>query len=397
MGFSVSATMAIFFAAFLTLFSFLYASVNDAFDAVEGSLETKLDDMSDRASTSIDFVNARYYPDDNTLEVMVRNSGGTSLEANATELLIDGLLSASVTYEVNGLATDLWLPTDLLIIRLVDPNIDFRSGVDARAFANTGVRLASPTSLSVGDEVYVLDGTSIDVFTLEGAFDFTITDATHLANPSDVKVYGDYLYVLDNGTHVDRFSTEGVWTDEFVANPANTPAPGSMALDGSYMYLVDGQNHVDRYDLSTGAFVDILVPNGGTMTSPTDICAGAYLFVTDYASGAYHIDRYALDGTGGSEIITGSALSVPTDISVSAPGLDDRHLYIADGGREILVFGEDGTYQDSVEDGLSDAVRGVDATGKIYVSDGANGLVIENLGASIKVVTENGVSKVMQL
>jgi hypothetical protein len=249
----------------------------------------------------------------------------------------------------------------------------------------------------VGDEVYVLDGTSIDVFTLEGAFDFTITDATHLANPSEVKVYGDYLYVLDNGTHVDRFSAEGVWTDEFVADPTNTPAPGSMAVDGSYMYLVDGQNHVDRYDLSTGAFVDILVPNGGTMTSPRDICAGAYLFVTDYASGAYHIDRYALDGTGGSEIVAGSALSVPTDISVSAPGLDDRHLYIADGGQEILVFDEDGTYQDSVDDGLSDAVRGVDATGKIYVSDGANGLVIENLGTSIKVVTENGVSKVMQL
>ncbi len=182
--------------------------------------------MSDRASTSIDFVNARYYPDDNTLEVMVRNSGGTSLEANATELLIDGLLSASATYEVNGLATDLWLPTDVLIIRLVDPNIDFRSGVDARAFANTGVRLASPTSLSVGDEVYVLDGTSIDVFTLEGAFDFTITDAMHLANPSDVKVYGDYLYVLDNGTHVDRFSAEGIWTDEFVADRYEHPGPG---------------------------------------------------------------------------------------------------------------------------------------------------------------------------
>ncbi len=102
-------------------------------------------------------------------------------------------------------------------------------------------------------------------------------------------------------------------------------------------------------------------------------------------------------GQAGRRSITGSALSTPTDISVSAPGLDDRHLYIADGGQEILVFGEDGTYQDSVDDGLSDAVRGVDATGKIYVSDGANGLVIENLGTSIKVVTENGVSKVMQL
>jgi hypothetical protein len=77
--------------------------------------------------------------------------------------------------------------------------------------------------------------------------------------------------------------------------------------------------------------------------------------------------------------------------------LQDTYVYIVNNSREILVFDESGTYQGSVTDGLSSSVRGVDATGKIFVLDGVNGLVTENLGTSIKVVAENGVSKIDML
>ncbi len=397
MGFSVSATMAIFFAAFLTLFSFLYSSVNDAFDTVTGSFEDKYEDMSDKASTSFDFIDARYFKDDNRIDIRLRNSGGTSLECNETELLVDGLLVGSATFAVDGATSDLWLPTDVMTISLDDPNITFEADIDAREFAANDARLTTPRNMSVGDEVYIIDGTDIDVFTLEGAFDFTITDETNLVTPSDVKAYGDYLYVLDNGTHIDRFTSAGAWVDAFVNDATNTPAPASIAVDADYIYIVDGQSHVDRYDLSTGAFVDCLIANGGTMTAPVDISVGAYIFVMDSSTGTYHVDRYALDGSGGQQIVGSTMLSAPTDLATSASGLDRRFLYVANNSEEVLVFDEDGNYQDSVSDGLSDDVWGVEATGKIYVSDGANGLVIENLGTSIKVVTENGVSKVIQL
>lgn len=397
MGFSVSATMAIFFAAFLTLFSFLYSSVNDAFDTVTGSFEDKYDDMSDKASTSFDVIDARYFKDENRLDIRLLNTGGTSLVCNDTELLVDGLLAGSATFSVDGGTTDLWLPTDVMTISLDDPDISFEADLVAREFESNDACLASASNMSVGSEVYIIDGAEIDVFTLEGAFDFTISDPTNLVAPSDIKAFGDYLYVLDNGTHVDRFTTAGAWVDVFIDDATNTPSPGAIAVDASYTYIVDGQDHVDRFDASTGAFVDCLIANGGTMNAPADISVGAYVFIIDTSSGTYHLDRYALDGSGGMEIVGSGSLTAPTDLAASPAGLDSRSLYVANGGDEILVFGEDGSYQDSVSDGLSDDVRGVDATGKIYVSDGANGLVIENLGTSMKVVTENGVSKVIQL
>jgi archaellum component FlaF (FlaF/FlaG flagellin family) len=389
--------MAIFFAAFLTLFSFLYSSVNDAFDTVTGSFEDKYDDMSDRASTSFDFIDARYFKDDNRLDIRLRNSGGTALECNETELLVGGMLVSSATFAVDGGTSELWLPTDIMTISLDDPNLTFETGLDAREFASNDARLTTPKNISVGDEVYVIDGDEIDVFTLEGAFDYTISDPTNIVAPSDVKAYGDYLYVLDNGTHVDRFTPTGSWVDAFIADATNTPAPTAISVDEDYIYVLDGQNHLDRYDLSTGAFVDCLIANGGTMTAPVDVSVGAYVFVMDTSTGAYHIDRYALDGSGGQQIVGPYMLAAPTDLAASPAGLDTRFLYVANNSDEVLVFDEDGDYQDSVSEGLSDDVWGVDATGKIYVSDGANGLVIENLGTSMKVVTENGVSKVIQL
>jgi len=397
MGFSVSATMAIFFAAFLTLFSFLYSSVNDAFDTVTNSFEDKYDDMSDRASTSFDLIDARYYRDDNRLDIRLRNSGGTSLECNETELLVEGVLVGSATYTVGNGTSDLWLPTDVMTISLTDPNITFDATADLREFASNDERLSSPRNISVGDEVYIIDGGDIDAFTLEGTFDFTVSDPTHIIRPVDLKAYGDYVYVLDNGTHVDRLTSSGVWVDAFINDATNTSAPGSVAVDADYVYLVDAQDHVDRYSRATGAFVDCLIPNGGTMSAPVDIFVGAFVLITDFSGGSYHVDRYALDGSGGTQIIGSSMLTAPTDISVSPPGLDRRFVYVVNNSEEVLVFDEDGNYLDSVSDGLSDAVWGTDATGKIYVSDGANGLVVENLGTSIKVVTENGVSRVIQL
>jgi len=397
MGFSVSATMAIFLAAFLILFSLLYSSVNDAFDRVSSSFDEKYNDLSDRASTSISFVDVTYTRDFNSLKVRVENTGGTVLRTDETELLVHGVLTTPSTMTIGGSASDIWFPTEVLTISIASPGIQFSSGLEARMHKSTNSRLSSASNITVSDAAYVLDGQSIDVFTLEGTFDFTITDPTHLIHPQDIKAYGDYLYVLDNGTHVDRYSSAGAWIDEFINDSTDTPSPSSIAVDGTYVYLVDGNNHIDRYDESTGAFVDQIIPNGGTMSSPRDVFVGAYIFVTDFLSGSYHIDRYALNGGGGTQVIGPNLLAAPTDISASAAGLDTRCLFVVNNSREVLVFDESGALLDSISDGLGDSVRGVDATGKIFVSDGVNGLVIENFGTSVKVVVENGVSSVTML
>ncbi len=397
MGFSVSATMAIFLAAFLILFSILYVSVTDAFDKVTVSLDERYDDMSERSQTQISIIDVNYYRDTNDLEVLVQNTGSIALEISESNLLVSGLLMSSFIAEIEGKTTDIWLPLEVLTITVNDPLIDFDSDVGLRNLVANDAQLSSPTSLSVGECAYVLDGNSIDVFTLTGTFSFTITDATHMVAPSDVKVFGEYLYVLDETSHIDRFDTDGNWVDVFVSDATNAPSPVSFAIDSDYIYMIDNFGHIDRFNISTGVFVDQLIANGGTMTGPIDITVGAYIFVLDNSSGSNHIDRYGLDGSEGAQIIGSDMLSSTTDISASAGALDERSLFIANNSDEILVVYENGTMRGTIDEGLSDSVWGVDATGKIFVSDSVNGLVIERLGTSVKVVVENGISDIIML
>lgn len=397
MGFSVSATMAIFFATFLILFSILYSSVDDAFETVSESFDERYDYMSERAQTDMQIISLSYFKDTDTFEARVQNSGSVALEVDKVRLLLDGVLETAATAEVTGETTDIWLPTEALTITLEGPNLTFDPTMSVRTYASTDAGLSSPSNVSVGDSVYIVDGTEIDVFTLEGVFNYTISDSINIVSPSDIKAYGDYLYVLDEGTHIDRVDLDGDWVDRFVYDTANTSNPVSFAVDPSYLYIIDGNAHVDRYNATTGLFIDQLIANGGTMSTPQDISVGAYLFIIDESSGSYHIDRYALDGTGGSQVVGSAMLSTPSDISTSAMQLDERYVYVVNNSREILVLNETGALVASLDGGLSDSVSGVDVTGRIFVSDGTNGLVVEILGTSVKIVTENGISEVASL
>ena len=397
MGFSVSATMAIFFATFLFLFSILYNSVNDAFDSVSDSFDERYEYMNDRTQTDLEITGMSYAKDDDKLEISVQNTGSVALDIANTSLLVGGLVVSPETMEIEGTTTDIWLPLETLTITLANPNMTFNDTADPRTHVHSDAGLSSPTNISVGESAYLIDGTSIDVMSLEGLLEFTITDSTNMVSPVDLKVSSDYLYVLDEGTHVDRFDLDGNWVDRFIDDPTNTSAPKSLAINGEYIYLVDGYSHLDRYNRTTGAFVNQLIANGGTMTTPQDVYVSAYIFVIDMASGNYHVDRYSLDGTGGTMIVSSAALAAPSDIAASGASVEERCLYVLNNSREILVLEEDGSYLGRVSSSLSSSVSGVDVAGRIFVSDQANGLVVENIGTSVKVVTENGVSDIAML
>ena len=394
MGFSVSATMAIFFATFLILFSILYSSVDRAFDTVTESFDDKYDRLSIQAQTDIEMLDMTYLRETDVLEVTLQNTGSVSLDTRKMNLLVGGVLVTSAEMTAGGGETDYWLPQETMRITLSGPDLCYDDDLDPRTFTLNDARLTAPGNISVGDNVYIIDGTDIDVFDLDGVFNFTIDDTTNLVAPTDLKVWEGGLYVLDEGAHVDLYSTEGVWSRRIVNDTVNASSPTALAVDSSYIYLVDADDHVDRFNRTTGDFVDVLIPNGGVMTSPLDIFVGSHVFVIDRASGQSHVDRYALDGTGGVEVVGSGSLSSPTDIAASAPGLDEELIYVLNGGSAICVFNESGVSQGEIGSCLSDSVSGVDAAGRIFVSDGVNGLVIENLGTSIKVVTEYGISEV---
>ena len=394
MGFSVSATMAIFFATFLILFSILYSSVDRAFDTVTESFDDKYDRLSIQTQTDIEILDMTYLRETDVLEVTLQNTGSVSLDTRKMNLLVGGVLVTTAEMTAGGVDTDFWLPQEAMRITLSGPDLCYADALDPRTFTLNDARLTSPGNISVGDNAYIIDGTDIDVFDLDGVFNFTIDDAANLIAPTDLKVWEDSLYVLDEHAHVDLYSADGVWSGRIVDDAGNASNPTAMAVDASYIYLIDADDHVDRFNRTTGGFVDVLVANGGGMTSPLDIFVGSYVFVIDRASGQSHVDRYALDGTGGVEVIGSGNLSSPTDIAASASGLDERSIYVLDGGSAVAVFNESGAYQGEVCSCLSDSASGVDVTGRIFVSDSVNGLVIENLGTSIKVVTEYGISEV---
>ena len=391
MGFSVSATMAIFFAAFLILFSILYSSLNDAFDSVSESFDEKYEYMNDRLDTQVTILDVSYQRDSNTLDIRVQNTGSKVLDISKVDLILEGTIPTSFNKSIQGTDTEVWLPTEVLTITVDDPDVSFEADLDPRASLTNDASLSAPSNISVGKSVYVLDGLDIDVFTLGSVFDFTITDSSNMVSPSDLKVWGDYLYVLDEGAHIDRFDLDGAWVDRIVDDPTNSSVLTSFSVDSDYIYIIDNSSHVDRFDLATGTFVDSIVPNGGTMTSPRDIFVSSHIFVIDYSLG-YHVDVYELDGSGGTELIGTVGLSSPTDICASANGLDDVYVYVVNGSSEVAVFNATGSPVDTVDSLLSDSVIAVDVTGKMYVSDGVNGLVVENLGTNIKVVVENGIS-----
>ncbi len=391
MGFSVSATMAIFFAAFLILFSILYSSLNDAFDSVSESFDEKYEYMNDRLDTQVTILDVSYQRDSNTLDIRVQNTGSKVLDISKVDLILEGTIPTSFNKSIQGTDTEVWLPMEVLTITVDDPDVSFEADLDPRASLTNDVSLSAPSNISVGKSVYVLDGPDIDVFTLGSVFDFTITDSANMVSPSDLKVWGDYLYVLDEGTHIDRFGLDGAWVDRIVDDTTNSSVLTSFSVDSDYIYIIDNSSHVDRFGLATGIFVDSIVPNGGTMTSPRDIFVSSHIFVIDYSLG-YHVDVYELDGSGGTELIGTVGLSSPTDICASAIGLDDVYVYVVNGSSEVAVFNATGSPVDTVDSLLSDSVSAVDVTGKMYVSDGVNGLVVENLGTNIKVVVENGIS-----
>jgi archaellum component FlaF (FlaF/FlaG flagellin family) len=125
MGFSVSATMAIFFASFLILFSILYSSVNSAFDDMQTAFDEKYDGLQARSDTSMSIIDTAYYREDNSLVIDVLNTGTTSLDVNCTQLLVDGVLTSSATFQIQGVTTEIWQPNEVLTITLANPDIGF--------------------------------------------------------------------------------------------------------------------------------------------------------------------------------------------------------------------------------------------------------------------------------
>lgn len=125
MGFSASGATAIIFIGLLVSAATLVPAVQEAREARTDSLDSRDDRMLETQNTELEITEAVYDDQNNTLAVRVNNTGATTLDANETDLVVDGSYAAADRgVEENG-ARGLWSPgTELLFVYDTDTTPD---------------------------------------------------------------------------------------------------------------------------------------------------------------------------------------------------------------------------------------------------------------------------------
>jgi flagellar protein FlaF len=90
MGFSASGATAIIFVGLLVSAATLVPAVEDAREARTDGLESRDDRMLETQNTQFEIIEAVYDDQNDTLAVRIDNTGATTLDANGTDLVVDG-------------------------------------------------------------------------------------------------------------------------------------------------------------------------------------------------------------------------------------------------------------------------------------------------------------------
>ncbi|QGN07193.1 flagellin [Halorhabdus sp. CBA1104] len=116
MGFSVSASVAIIFAATLIAFGMFHTAAFNTVERVTDARNAAEDDLLTQQNTAIAVHNATYYDANNSLIVTVNNTGASELTVDGTDLIVDNDYQTSFAERsVDGdTGTGLWLPGEQL-------------------------------------------------------------------------------------------------------------------------------------------------------------------------------------------------------------------------------------------------------------------------------------------
>ncbi len=112
MGFSVSASIAIFLFGFLIMGSLIYSSGSNSARLVDDGQNEQHKRMVDELQTAISITSADYNLTLRKLTVNVENKGGIVLDSSKINLLIDGNISSNLSFN----PTKVWIPENELII-----------------------------------------------------------------------------------------------------------------------------------------------------------------------------------------------------------------------------------------------------------------------------------------
>jgi sugar lactone lactonase YvrE len=203
------------------------------------------------------------------------------------------------------------------------------------------------------------------------------------------------VYVADQASHVVQvFGPDGVFRREVGiagTRPGQLGAVGAVAVAGdNTLFVADGSNHIYRYD-ANGTLIDNwggtgsgigqfrFGAGGGNSAAAGGGLAvsGSTLFVAD--TGNDRVQRFALDGSHGTEIVAPGQLANPRGIAVRGTRLlvaDDQHHRVVvydTGGHFLKVIGSSGSGPGQLNFPYGVAA---DRAGRVFVADDLNHRVV---------------------
>lgn len=140
MGFSVSASTALIFAALFLSFGIFYPAMVNSVERVNDARSDQADDLLDQQNTEIEFGDIDDGSGGSPGTIDVNNIGTTTLSANGVDLFINGEYRnrSDYTTEIDGNAdTDVWAPGQTLTIT----GANFGSGDDILVVTDNGISI----------------------------------------------------------------------------------------------------------------------------------------------------------------------------------------------------------------------------------------------------------------
>lgn len=116
MGFSVSASAAIVAIGILVSFGMIYSTVVATNEEFGRAKQVSEESLLEQQNTDVEVANVSYDAGNDTLTVLVNNTGASTLSVAAVDLIVDNDYQANFTTKaVEGdTETDLWVPGEQL-------------------------------------------------------------------------------------------------------------------------------------------------------------------------------------------------------------------------------------------------------------------------------------------
>ena len=119
MGFSVSGSAAIIFAAMFIGFGMFYTATSNGFEQVTDAQQDRTDRALTQENTAMTITSADWHSSNSTLILTANNTGATALTVSEVDVLANNSYMTGYTTDVDGdFDTDLWVPGETLTINV---------------------------------------------------------------------------------------------------------------------------------------------------------------------------------------------------------------------------------------------------------------------------------------